>query len=214
MPTLPAVDQGSERRWTFVRPYTPEWAEAGNRHPRRRDRRFGARTRRGQTCRHLASGLDDRALQGFFYVCRSIYIINALLGSIGAKGGLPFANKPEDVGRKGLKKLVDLFPKPAEKRADGVGWRYPHFDAGPGLLHLAFKAMETDDPYPAEGLHRLSARSSHGLSRSGGAEEVFEKLDLLVSVTFSWSDTAWFSDVVLPLLLIWNGRASSPARMG
>ena len=29
--------------------------------------------------------------------------------------------------------------------------------------------------------------------------KVFSNLDLLVSVTFSWSDTAWFSDVVLPL---------------
>ena len=27
----------------------------------------------------------------------------------------------------------------------------------------------------------------------------FEKLDLLVSVSFTWSDTAWYSDVVLPL---------------
>jgi thiosulfate reductase/polysulfide reductase chain A len=86
--------------------------------------------------------------QDSFYVCRSIYIINALLGAIGAKGGLPFANKPGDVGRKGLKKLADLVPKPKEPWADGVGWRYAQFDAGPGLLHLAFKAMEEEDPYP------------------------------------------------------------------
>ena len=49
-----------------------------------------------------------------FYISRSIYIINALLGAIGAKGGLPLANKPGDVGKKGLKKLVDLVPKPRE----------------------------------------------------------------------------------------------------
>jgi thiosulfate reductase/polysulfide reductase chain A len=30
-------------------------------------------------------------------------------------------------------------------------------------------------------------------------QKIFSNLDLLVSVTFSWSDTAWFSDVVLPL---------------
>ena len=47
-----------------------------------------------------------------FYVSRSIYIINALLGAIGSKGGLPLANKPGDFGRKGLKKLVDLVPNP------------------------------------------------------------------------------------------------------
>jgi thiosulfate reductase/polysulfide reductase chain A len=30
-------------------------------------------------------------------------------------------------------------------------------------------------------------------------KKILNKLDLIVSVTFSWSDTAWFSDVVLPL---------------
>jgi thiosulfate reductase/polysulfide reductase chain A len=30
-------------------------------------------------------------------------------------------------------------------------------------------------------------------------KKVFDKLDLMVSITFSWSDTAWYSDVVLPL---------------
>jgi thiosulfate reductase/polysulfide reductase chain A len=30
-------------------------------------------------------------------------------------------------------------------------------------------------------------------------KKIFEKLDLMVSITFSWSDTAWYSDVVLPL---------------
>jgi thiosulfate reductase/polysulfide reductase chain A len=29
--------------------------------------------------------------------------------------------------------------------------------------------------------------------------KILQRLDLLVSVTFSWSDTAWLSDVVLPL---------------
>ena len=30
-------------------------------------------------------------------------------------------------------------------------------------------------------------------------QKMWDNLDLLVSVTFSWSDTAWMSDVVLPL---------------
>ena len=30
-------------------------------------------------------------------------------------------------------------------------------------------------------------------------KQIFAKLDLLVAVTFSWSDTAWFSDEILPL---------------
>ncbi len=30
-------------------------------------------------------------------------------------------------------------------------------------------------------------------------KKIFDNLDFLVSVTFSWSDTAWYADVVLPL---------------
>jgi thiosulfate reductase/polysulfide reductase chain A len=134
-----------------------------------------------------------------FYVCRSIYIINALLGSIGAKGGLPLSNKPEDVGRKGLKKLVDLTSKPADQRADGVGWRYPHFDSGPGLLQLAFKAIETEDPYSIKAYIAYRHDPLMGFPDPEALKKILNKLDLLVSVTFSWSDTAWFSDVVLPL---------------
>ncbi len=137
--------------------------------------------------------------QDSFYVSRSIYIINALLGAIGAKGGLPLANKPGDVGRKGLKKLADLAPKPKEPRADGVGWRYAHFDAGPGLLHLAFKAMETEDPYPLKAYIAYRHDPLMGYPEPERLKQILSRVDLLVSVTFSWSDTAWFSDVILPL---------------
>ena len=121
------------------------------------------------------------------------------MGSIGAKGGLPVANKPGDVGRKGLKKLADLFPKPKDQRADGVGWRYPHFDSGPGLLHLAFQAIATEDPYPVKAYIAYRHDPLMAYPDSDALKKIFDKLELLVSVTFSWSDTAWYSDVVLPL---------------
>ena len=109
------------------------------------------------------------------------------------------ANKPGDVGRKGLKKLADLFPKPKDPRADGVGWRYPHFDSGPGLLHLAFQAMETEDPYPVKAYIAYRHDPLMAYPDPEALKKILDQLDLLVSVTFSWSDTAWYSDVVLPL---------------
>ncbi|MEG6506156.1 molybdopterin-dependent oxidoreductase [Nitratidesulfovibrio sp. 1201_IL3209] len=134
-----------------------------------------------------------------FHVCRTAYIINALLGSIGAKGGLPIANKPGDVGRKGLKKLVDLYPAPEEKRADGVGWRHTQFDGGPGLINLAYDAIATGDPYPVKAYICYRHDPLMAMPDAEAMKRKWEGLDLLVSVTFSWSDTAWHSDVVLPL---------------
>ena len=183
----------------FVRPYTPEWAEIETGIPAAEIRSF---------VRELASaapsviwhpGWMTARYRDSFYVCRTIYIINALLGAIGPKGGMPFANKPGDVGRKGLKKLVDLVPKPTEKRADGVGWRYTHFEAGPGLAHLMFDAMETGEPYPVKAYIAYRHDPLMGFPDPDRLLKKLQKLDLLVSVSFTWSDTAWYSDIVLPL---------------
>lgn len=188
-----------DRLRTFVEPYSPEWAakECGG---------------EAKAISKLAKDLSKAAphviwhpgwmvarYTDSFYVCRSAYIINALLGSIGAKGGLPIASTPKDVGRQGLKKLVDIFPKPEEKRADGVGWKLTAHDAGPGLLHKAFEAIETGDPYDVKAYIAFRHDPLMAMPDPEAIRRIWDKLDLLVSVTFTWSDTAWYSDVVLPL---------------
>ena len=183
----------------FVRSYTPEWAEAETGISAGEIRRFVRELAAAKPAVIWHPGWMTSRYMDSFYFCRSIYIINALLGAIGAKGGLPLANKPSDVGRKGLKKLVDLVPKPAEKRADGVGWRYKHFDGGPGLAHLIYSAMESGDPYPVKAYIAYRHDPLMGFPDPDRLLQKFEKLDFLVSVSFTWSDTAWYSDVVLPL---------------
>lgn len=183
----------------FIRPYTPAWAEQETGIPAGDIAALARELAEARPAVVWHPGWMTARYRDSFYVSRSIYIINALLGSIGAKGGLAVANRPGDVGRKGLKKLVDLFPKSEEKRADGAGWRYPHFDAGPGLLHQAFKAIETEDPYPLKAYIAYRHDPLMGFPDPEALKEVFRKLELLVAVTFSWSDTAWFADVVLPL---------------
>jgi thiosulfate reductase/polysulfide reductase chain A len=183
----------------FVRTYTPEWAEAETGVSAGEIRRFVRELAAAKPAVIWHPGWMTSRYMDSFYVCRSIYIINALLGSIGAKGGLPFANKPSDVGRKGLKKLVDLVPKPTEKRVDGVGWHYKHFDGGPGLAHLVYDAMESGAPYPIKAYIAYRHDPLMGFPDPDRLLQKFEKLDLLVSVSFTWSATAWHSDIVLPL---------------
>ena len=183
----------------FVRPYTPQWAE----------KETGIQADRITTLvRELVDaapavlwhpGWMNARYKDSFYMSRSIYIINALLGSVGARGGLPLVNKPGDYDRKGLNKLMDLYEKPTEKRVDGAGWKYPHFEAGPGITHLAFKAIESEDPYPIKAYIAYRHDPLMGFPDPDRLKKVFDKLALMVSVTFSWSDTAWYSDVVLPL---------------
>ena len=182
-----------------MRPYTPEWAEAETGIAAGEIRQFVRELAAARPAVIWHPGWMTSRYMDSFYVCRTIYIINALLGAIGAKGGLPFPNKPSDVGRKGLKKLVDLVPKPTEKRADGVGWRYKHFDGGPGLAHLIYDAMESSDPYPIKAYIAYRHDPLMGFPDPERLLQKFQNLDLLVSVSFTWSDTAWYSDIVLPL---------------
>ncbi len=184
---------------SFVAPYTPDWAAEETGVLAKDLRMFVRELAAAAPSVIWHPGWMNARYTDSFYMSRTIYIINALLGAIGAKGGLPIAATPKDVGRKGLKKLADLFPKPEEKRADGVGWKYPQFDSGPGLLHLAFKAIETGEPYPVKAYlcHRHDPLMAYPDPEA--LKKVFDKLELLVSTTFSWSDTAWYADVVLPL---------------
>ncbi|TYO96866.1 molybdopterin-containing oxidoreductase family protein [Desulfallas thermosapovorans] len=183
----------------FVRPYSPEWAEGETGVPAGEIRRFVQEIAAARPAVIWHPGWMTARYTDSFYVSRTAYIINALLGSIGARGGLMFTKKPGDVGRKGLNKLADLFPKPTEKRADGVGWLYKHFDAGPGLAHLVYKAMETGEPYPVKAYIAYRHDPLMGFPDPDRLRQIFDHLDLLVSVSFTWSDTAWYSDIVLPL---------------
>jgi thiosulfate reductase / polysulfide reductase chain A len=183
----------------FVAPYTPEWAEKETGIPAYDLRRFVRELANAKPSVIWHPGWMTARYKQSFYTCRSIYIINALLGAFGAKGGLPLTNKPADFGKSGLKKFMDLYPKPQQKRADGVGWKYPHFEEGPGLAHLLYNAMETKDPYPIKAYIAYRHDPLMGFPEPERLKKMFADLDLMVSVTFSWSDTAWYSDVVLPL---------------
>lgn len=183
----------------FVKPYSPQWAEAETGVPADRLIAFVRELARSKPAVLWHPGWMNARYKDSFYMSRTIYIINALFGSVGAKGGLPLVNKPGTFGHKGLKEFMDLYDKPKEKRVDGVGWKYPHFESGPGLAHLAFEAIETEDPYPIKAYIAYRHDPLMGFADPDRLRRAFDKLDLLVSVTFSWSDTAWYSDVVLPL---------------
>ena len=183
----------------FIEPYTPEWAEGETGIKPEELRRFVRELVAAKGAVIWHPGWMVSRYRDSFYVCRTAYIINALLGSIGAKGGMPLVSKPGDVGRADLKAFVDLYPKPQDKRADGLGWRYTHFEEGPGLAHLMYEAIESQDPYPVKAYIAYRHDPLMAYPDPDRLREILNKLDLLVSVTFSWSDTAWFSDVVLPL---------------
>ena len=60
--------------------------------------------------------------------------------------------------------------------------------------------METKDPYPVKAYIAYPHDPLMGFPEPERLKKMFANLeDLMVSVTFSWSDTGWYSDVVLLL---------------
>ena len=190
---------GLEALRAFTRAYTPEWAEAETGTPASDLRAF---------VRELAAAaprviwhpgwMTTRYVQSF-QVSRTAFVINALLGSLGVKGGIVPAAGPEHVGRKGLRKFTDAYPAPTVARADGAGTVHRNFDPRRGLLHRCFEAMRSGRPYPLKSYIAWRHDPLQAMPDPEDVKDCFAHLDLLVSVTFSWSDTAWHSDVVLPL---------------
>ncbi len=183
----------------FVEPYTPKWAEGETGISADQIIAFAKDLAKDAPSVIWHPGWMNARYKDSFYMSRTVYIINALLGAIGAKGGLPMVNKPSDVGRRGLNKLTALVENPKEKRADGTGWKLGHLDTGPGLLHLGFDAIETEDPYPVKAYIAYRHDPLMGFPDPERIKQKWAKLDFLMSVSFTWSDTAWHSDLVLPL---------------
>ncbi|HTZ00233.1 MAG TPA: molybdopterin-dependent oxidoreductase, partial [Rhodocyclaceae bacterium] len=133
-----------------------------------------------------------------FYVARTAHILNALMGSFEVEGGVLLAKGPGDAGRKGLKKLLDRIPKVDERRADGAGWKYKHWDAGGGIVHRLYAAMDTAEPYPVEAYFAYRHDPLTALPDPEALKKIFDKLKLLVAIDVNYSETAWYADVILP----------------
>ncbi|WP_022853768.1 molybdopterin-dependent oxidoreductase [Thermodesulfatator atlanticus] len=189
---------GFEVLANFVEPYTPEWGEKETGIPAQEMYQF---------CREIAQdaphvifhpGWMRARYLNAFWESRTTYLLNVLMGAIEVPGGLFFMKGPGDAGKKGLKSIGENLPKVEEKRADGAGWKYPYINKGPGLLHRAFEAIKTGEPYPIKAyfVHRHDPLT--GLPDPEAQVEIFKNLDLLVVCDVNWSETAKYADVILP----------------
>jgi thiosulfate reductase/polysulfide reductase chain A len=120
------------------------------------------------------------------------------MGNVEIKGGQIFGKGPGDYGHKGLKSLDAQVPKPLEKRADGVGWKYKHFDKGPGLFHLFYETMKTEDPYPIKSLICYRHDPFNCFPDPQAQKEALDNCELLVSFDTHYSEFGWYSDIILP----------------
>lgn len=133
-----------------------------------------------------------------FYVSRTALILNALMGNYELPGGLLLGKPPEFYGRKGLKRLTARAPEVTEPRVDGAGSSRPQWDPEIGMVHQAFAAMETGQPYPIGAYFAYRHDPFTALPDAEAAQRAIERLKLFVSIDVRYSEAGWFADVILP----------------
>ncbi len=186
----------------FVKPYTPEWAEeetgipAGDIINLARE----ASAVKPSVIFHYGYRASHHPTEIYFR--RSMIILNALMGSIEAKGGVFIKKGPKDAGfSKGFRKFSDQeFPEMEEtRRFDGCGQeKYPIVDPAHGVGSIFSHAVLSEDPYPIKVLFNFRFDPLYSNPDYQQNLKALKKLELIVSSDISFGGTTSLADVILP----------------
>jgi thiosulfate reductase/polysulfide reductase chain A len=184
----------------FVRPFTPEWGEAETGIPAAEIEALAREMSQDKPRVIFHYGYRGAHHADEIYLRRSILILNALMGSVEAKGGLFFKKGPGAVGGKPARKLVEQdLPKVDKPRFDKVGTPdFPIPDAAHGVPQMLAPAILNEDPYPIRALIINRFDPLKSIPDTNQMKKALEKLDLIVAVDVNYSDLAWYADVILP----------------
>jgi thiosulfate reductase/polysulfide reductase chain A len=185
----------------FVEPYTPEWAEEETGIPAGEIVALAREVSsvKPQVVFHF--GYRGASHINEIYFRRSLIILNALMGSIESKGGLIIKKGPKDAGYGALGKLVDQkdLPRVKGERFDGVGSsKFPLADPAHGVPTMLPLAILHEDPYPLKALIIYRFDPLLSIPDYNQNKKAFDKLDFLLTIEVNFSETAWYSDVILP----------------
>jgi thiosulfate reductase/polysulfide reductase chain A len=187
---------GFEELSAFIEQYTPAWAAKACDVKEKDINAFIEEIGEDRPNVIFHPGWNLARYSDSFYASRALHILNVLMGNIEKKGGLLFSKGAGDCGVKGIRS-IDIS-KPDIKRADGVGWKYPQFDKGPGILHLLYDAVRSGEPYPVKGWIAMRHDPLSCMPDPEAQKRLLDKLDLLVSIDTNYSEFGWYSDVILP----------------
>jgi thiosulfate reductase / polysulfide reductase chain A len=184
----------------FVRDYTPEWAEKETGIPAAEIVALAREMSKDKPSVAFHFGYRGAHHANEIYLRRSMLILNALMGSVEAKGGIFFKKGPGEVGAKPARKLTEQkFPAIKVPRADRVGTKdFPLPDPDHGVPQMLPQAILNEDPYPVKALFVYRFEPLMSIPDTNLTKKALEKLDLLVTCDINFSDIAWYSDVILP----------------
>ncbi len=192
--------EGFSQLKAFVQDYTPEWAEEETGIPAHQIISLARELGKDKPSVIFHFGYRGAHHTDEIYIRRSILILNALMGSLEARGGLFFKKGPGEAGGKPARKLTEQdLPEVKHIRFDKVGTdEFPLPDPNHGVGQILPYAILNEDPYPIKALIAYRFDPLLSIPDTGQNLRALEKLDLVVSIDINYSDIAWYSDVILP----------------
>ncbi|MEW6260990.1 MAG: molybdopterin-dependent oxidoreductase [Thermodesulfobacteriota bacterium] len=135
--------------------------------------------------------MTGRGVWGYadsFYICRSAWIINALLGAIGTVGGMLIAFPEEAYGERSLNGFTadSTSAEPVPSSDKPKPWELLTSLADPSGASIRTLVCYRSDPLA------IFPDPSH-------TRELLHRLETIVCITDFWTETAWMADLVLPL---------------
>ncbi len=186
----------------FVEPYTPEWAEKETDIPAAEIVKLARDVSKDKPAVAFHYGYRGSHHPTEVYFRRSIMILNALMGSLEAKGGLFIKKGLKDAGfDAGIKKFSSQkFPEMEDtRRFDGCGQdKFPIADPGHGVGFMFPHAVLNEEPYPIKVL--FAFRFDPLLSNPDRETNLkaLQKLEFIVSSDVNFGGTTDLADVILP----------------
>jgi thiosulfate reductase/polysulfide reductase chain A len=184
----------------FVEGYTPEWAQKETGIPAEEIISLAREVSKDKPSVIFHYGYRGASHANEIYMRRSILMLNALMGSVEAKGGIFFKKGPGEVGGKPARTLTSQeFPKIDVPRFDKAGTKdFPLPDANHGVAKIFPHAVLNEDPYPIKALIAYRLDPLMSIADTNQTKRALDKLDLVVTIDINYSDIAWHSDVILP----------------
>lgn len=188
-----ATTNGIEQLTAHVQQYTPEWASQETDIPARDIRRIARELAAAAPQAMVYPGRRSSDYKDSTQIRRSYAIVNALLGNWDKKGGLIV---PPKIKTGSIPFEEPFFDENPEDRVD-AGRAQMMFDEEGSFKHTRDAVIE-GEPYPIKGWFTYKTNPMQTGANRRKTMQMIDKLDFMVSVDISMSDTAWMADLVLP----------------
>lgn len=176
-----------------VRKYTPEWAEKQCEIPAKDIRRIAREAAAAAPAAMVYPGRRSSDYENSTQIRRAFAIVNVLLGNWDRPGGLL---PPTSVKLGSISYDAPFYENNPDDRVD-MERSLMMFDEAGSFKHARDAVIE-GKPYPVKGWFIYKSNPMQTGANRRKTLKMIHKLDFMIDVDVTMSDTAWMADLVLP----------------